>query len=313
VTAALYWWRATRGRSWRTALTVALIGGLLGTVALGALAGARWTASAYGRYLASIKSSDVYVNVPGPFLTVIPRIAALPGVRGSAAWLGLDADPVIGGRVDDSFLDNNLAGSFNGDYFRQDRMTVLAGRLPRLDSTSEIALNQAMARQFRVGVGGKVTWQFYRLLPSGKSLSAGRSTFVVTAIVDVPPVLVDKFDESSTAVLPPAATARYLHGEFEFGWVGLRLTAGTAGIPALQSGLDGLEAALGRALHARVVLTVRRMDIVHNEVQQAIRPQAVALAVFGGLAALAMLVLAGQVLSAYLSEHGSMINGNALS
>jgi hypothetical protein len=156
-----------------------------------------------------------------------------------------------------------------------------------------------MARQFRVGVGGKVTWQFSRLAPSGKSLPAGRSTFVVTAIVDVPPVLVDKFDESSTAVLPPAATARYLHGEFTFGWIGLRLTAGTAGIPALQAELGRLARAEARAVDAPgLVFSVRRMDIVHNEVQQAIRPQAV----FGGLAALAMLVLAGQGLTPMLSR-----------
>jgi RsiW-degrading membrane proteinase PrsW (M82 family) len=38
VAAALYWWRATRQRSWRVVVVVALIGGLLGTVALGALA-----------------------------------------------------------------------------------------------------------------------------------------------------------------------------------------------------------------------------------------------------------------------------------
>jgi hypothetical protein len=37
---AFYWWRATRGSSWRAALAIALIGGLLGAVALGALAGA---------------------------------------------------------------------------------------------------------------------------------------------------------------------------------------------------------------------------------------------------------------------------------
>jgi hypothetical protein len=63
--AALYLWRATAQRSWRTALTVALIGGLFGAVTLGALAGARRTASAYGRYLVSIKASDAFVNVPG--------------------------------------------------------------------------------------------------------------------------------------------------------------------------------------------------------------------------------------------------------
>jgi FtsX-like permease family len=160
-----------------------------------------------------------------------------------------------------------------------------------------------MARRFGVGVGGRVTWQFDRPLPSGRVSAAGRSTFVVTAIVDIPPVLTGQYDDVATAVLPPAATARYLNGEFQYVWVGLRLRAGTAGIPALQSEIGGLERRLERALHAPdAVLSIRRMDIVHNEVQQAIRPQAVALAVFGGLAALAMLVLVGQGLAQLLSR-----------
>jgi hypothetical protein len=303
VAAAWYWWRAARGRSWRAVVAVALIGGLLGTVALGALAGARRTASAYGRYLASVNASDVFVDIPGPYLAAIPKVAALPGVSESVAWLGLAGYPVIHGRADDSFLGGNLVGSYNGDFFRQDRMTVLAGRLPRLDSASEIALNSAMAQRFGVGVGGKVTWQFDRLLPSGRVSAAGRSTFVVTAIVDIPPVLTGQYDDIATAVLPPAATARYLNGEFQYVWVGLRLNSGTAGIPALQSEIDGLEPSLARTLHTPdAVLSIRRMDIVHNEVQQAIRPQAVALAVFGGLAALAMLVLVGQGLAQLLTR-----------
>jgi hypothetical protein len=303
VAAAWYWWRAARGRSWRAVVAVALIGGLLGTVALGALAGARRTASSYGRYLASVNASDVFVDIPGPYLAAIPKVAALPGVSDSAAWLGLAGYPVIHGRADDSFLGGNLVGSYNGDFFRQDRMTVLAGRLPRLDSASEIALSSAMAQRFGVGVGGKVTWQFARLLPSGRVSAAGRSTFVVTAIVDIPPVLTGQYDDIATAVLPPAATARYLNGEFQYVWVGLRLTAGTSGIPALQSAIDRLEPGLARTLHTPdAVLSIRRMDIVHNEVQQAIRPQAVALAVFGGLAALAMLVLVGQGLAQLLSR-----------
>jgi hypothetical protein len=67
-----------RGRSWRAVLTVALIGGLLGTVALGGLAGARRTASAYGRYLASTNASDVFVDIPGPSLPPIPRRVGEP-------------------------------------------------------------------------------------------------------------------------------------------------------------------------------------------------------------------------------------------
>jgi hypothetical protein len=58
--------------------------GLLGGVALGAVAGARRTASAYGRYLESINASDVFVNVPGtlpglPATKPITLISSLPG------------------------------------------------------------------------------------------------------------------------------------------------------------------------------------------------------------------------------------------
>ena len=168
--AACYLWRATGGRSWRAVVTVALIGGLLGAVALAALAGARRTASAYGRYLASINISDAFVNVPGkppgvPVTEPIRLISGLPGITSSAAYMGLNANPVVGGQIRDSFLTNDVTGSFNGSYFRQDRMTVLAGRLPGLTATRQIALSPVIARMFGVWVGGRVTYQFYRQNP----------------------------------------------------------------------------------------------------------------------------------------------------
>ena len=140
----------------RAVVAVALIGGLLGAVALGALAGARRTASAYGRYLASINASDVFVDIPGPVPAGVAKIAKLHTVRESAAWVGLAANPVIHGRVDDSFLGDNLVGSYNGDYFRQDRMTVAGRQVSRgWIRPSEIALNQPMAKELGVGVGGE--------------------------------------------------------------------------------------------------------------------------------------------------------------
>jgi hypothetical protein len=188
-------------------VVVALVCGLLGAVALGALSGARRTESAYGRYLESVNSSDVFVNIPAPVVTPIAQIEHLPEVRSGAAWLGLNASPVIGGRVDQSFLAPNLAGSLDGEYFRQDRMTVLAGRLPRPGATDEIVLSQSTARFFGVSVGGHVTWQFsgYSSLNASRAMPAGRRTFLVTGIVDIPPVLVDQFDQVESAVLPPAA------------------------------------------------------------------------------------------------------------
>jgi hypothetical protein len=68
MSAARYLWRAAGRASWRQAmalaLALALLGGLLGAVALGAVAGARRTSTAYSRYLTSIAASDAFVNVP---------------------------------------------------------------------------------------------------------------------------------------------------------------------------------------------------------------------------------------------------------
>jgi hypothetical protein len=304
--AALYYWRAVRLGTHRRAVVVALVCGLLGTVALASLAGARRTDSAYGRYLASINSSDVFVNVPGPDLASIRQIERLPVVLSARAWLGLAADPVVHGRVDDSFTTDAVAGSLDGEYFRQDRVTVVAGRLPRLDARDEIALTPGLARLFGVGVGGRVTYQFSRMnLRTGTVAPAGYSTFKVTAIGDAPLVLVDQFDDVNSALLPPGATARYLDSEYAVGWVGVRLRGGAAGIPALQRELAGPEDTMDRAVGVpagTIAFNIRRLDVVHAQVQQAIRPQAVALAVFGGLAALAVLVLTGQGLAQILNE-----------
>src|ERR1035438_239520 len=267
--AAVYYWRANRHRSPRRAVFVALVCGLLGTVALGALAGARRTDTAYGRYLASINSSNVFVNVPGPVLASIQQIERLPGVLSSGAWLGLAGNPVVHGRVDDSFRTDNLVGSLDGEYFRQDRMTVVAGKMPSLHSTNEIALTPQRARTFRSGGGGHVTYQCTRMnLRTNGATPAGRARFVVTAIVDPPLVLADQFDEMNSGLLPPATTARYPHGEFAFGWVGLRLRGGTGGIAALQRELAGPQDTMDRVFHVppgSITFNLRRQDTVHHE------------------------------------------------
>ncbi len=117
--AAWYVWRRAGGRSWRAVVVVALVGGLLGAVALGATAGARRTGSAYGRYLWSIKASDVFVNVPVPSLPLIRQVEKLPGTAGRpAAWVGINGEPVVHGHVDPAFLTDSIVGSLDGEYFR---------------------------------------------------------------------------------------------------------------------------------------------------------------------------------------------------
>jgi hypothetical protein len=324
----LYWWRSHRSSTWRSLLAIVVVGGLLGAVALGALAGARRTASAYSRYLASTNASDALVNIPGlvpgmPVTRPMTLISHLPGVSQSAVYIGMDAYPVLGGRVDDAFQTNDVTGtlsssSFGADGFSQDKMTVLAGRLPSTGSTNQVVLTPGIAARFGVGVGSTVTYLF----SNGGNPSPGiprvrpvRRTFRVAAIVAVPPVLTDQSDAVNATVLPPGAT-RQLLAYYQFGWVGVRLDRGADGIPELQRHLASLAATVQQQipqpfraeLGGGLTFNISNSAIIHDQVQQAIGPQALALAIFGGIAGLAMLVLIGQGLARLISRAGGDIS-----
>ena len=185
---AWYASRASWRQTWRVALLVALIGGLLGSVALGALAAARRTDSAYGRYLRAVNASDAMVDVPGPYAQLIRQIERAPGTLSSAGWIGLNAYPVIDGKVDDSFLTAALTGALDGEFYRQDKVTVLAGQMPPPTATNEVILTQNVADSFGTRhvpfrVGDLMTWQFFKLRsatspppsPSGSRSGSPRS------------------------------------------------------------------------------------------------------------------------------------------
>jgi hypothetical protein len=141
--------------------------------------------------------------------------------------------------------------------------------------------------------------------PAGRPFTR---SFRVAAIVTVPPALTDESDQAEGSIFPPGAT-RQLLPEYFYAWIGLRLAQGTAGTGALQKHLATLAADLQRqakqALHRDVPppsFTVNRTDVIRSRVQQAIRPEAVALSLFGAVAALAMLVLVGQGLAQMISR-----------
>ena len=311
---ALACWRSALRGSWRQATALALVAGLLGGVALGALAGARRTAAAYGRYLTSINASDVFVNVPGqlPGMAAtrpITLISSLPGVVSHAAYIGLNGLPMVHGKVDDNFLDNSVNGSLDGEYFSQDRATVLAGQLPPESSTTTVVLTPGIAKRFGTTVGGTVSYLFRPLDTHGQPVgSSFIRSYRVAAIVEVPPALVDESDISEGSILPPGAT-RQLLPEYNYAWIGLRLARGTAGTPDLQRQLSVLAANLQRQERqsggqnaVAPSFSINRTDVIRSQVQQAISPEAVALSVFGAIAALALLVLVGQGLTQMISR-----------
>jgi MacB-like periplasmic core domain len=314
MSSALYLWRAAARRSWRPLVVLVLLGGMLGAVALAAVAGAWRTDTAYGRYLRAANVSDAFVNVPGelpgmPATRPLTLISHLPGVTASAPYLGLLGAPVIHGHITWSFLASSLNGTLDREWYEQDRLTVLAGRLAPADSARDVMITPGIRRLLGAHVGGKITYAFFREGPTG--LPSGRPvirSYRLTAVVDAPPALVDQADVADGSIFPPAATHQLL-ASYQYATVGVRLAGGAAGIPALQHHLATLAATLQqqqyRVTHHKLpglFFPVTRPDLIHGQVQQAIRPEAIALSVFAAVAMAAMLVLVGQGLAQLVSR-----------
>ena len=291
------------GRRWRATIGAVLVVGLLGGVALAALAGARRTASSYSEYLEGSNASDVLVNTPVPGLERPEAIARLPGVVASADYVGLFAAPVLRGQENDDWALTGVFGSVDGRYFTQDAATVDEGRLPRVDATDEMALTSRMVDLFGVGLGQDLTLVYRdpETFENPEAPEVGRQTYHVVGIVRLPPVLVDDADDLDGVLLPPAATDKFLETAY-YSWQGVRLADGAAGIDAFVSELASDPAT------REIPPIVKRVDETSAKVQRALRPLAVTLALFGAAVGLAALVLAVQALARLITPWGPEVS-----
>ena len=90
---ASYRFTATFGRSWGGYLSIVLLIGLVGGLALASLAGARRTASSFGTYLASTNPSNMSLLINAPNET--QAFSRLPDVSHVATYVagGFEAFP----------------------------------------------------------------------------------------------------------------------------------------------------------------------------------------------------------------------------
>jgi len=137
---AVYRFRATFGHRWSGYLSVVLLIGLIGGVAMASIAAGRRTQSSYPAFLARTDPSDLTVSVgsdsPGPSspsAALMAAIARLPGVRrvGSLitpAIVPLTASgaPAVSGRQASSV---QFVGHTDGMFLSRDRVSVIDGRM----------------------------------------------------------------------------------------------------------------------------------------------------------------------------------------
>jgi hypothetical protein len=289
-------------------LSVILLIGLVGGLAMGSVAGARRTQSSFRVFLASTNPSDMSVFT-GPLpVKVMARLPHVKRVESAevlnAAQLGSNGAPIRNGApVGQAFS----IGSVNGLFFDQDRVTVADGRMADPRRADQAVVTEEAAQLLGLHVGETVPIGFYT---NAQANSPGYGTTtvqprtrvdieVVGIVVVNSAVVQDDAERSISAlvIFTPALTS----------WV-----AGCCGEGLTQFGvqLDGssnvstLETEIEQLLPAGSGFYVKVTSVIEAEAQRAIQPESIALGVFGGIAALAALLIAGQAIGRQLRLGG---------
>ncbi|HTT51978.1 MAG TPA: FtsX-like permease family protein [Streptosporangiaceae bacterium] len=302
--------RADLRQRWRSMLGLALLIGLVSGVVLTAAAGARRTSTAYPRMLRWASAAQLDL-VPGQAragltgtgqtgyfaaLARLPQVAAMSPVD----LLGM-AILVPHGPPDSNV---NTAGSLDAAVGRAaDRVRVLAGRAYDPADPDAVMIDQQMAALAHVRPGGLLRVQAIEGYTSAHPVVRGVLTARVSGIVRFDDGLVPASAGAAEprALFSPAFVTRYVtHRDpwlVESDYAGVRLRPG-----ASQAAFT----AAARSLARRYPATRGTVDIVSlagaaAAAQRAIRPEAVALAIFTGLAGLIALVILAQLLSRQVS------------
>jgi hypothetical protein len=296
---AVHWLRV----HWRAWLVLALLVGVAGGATLAAAAGARRTESAYPRFLAWSRASDVLVAPAGPGTGGFDdALARLPHAVAVAPLVGLNLEPV------------NRAGQLAGDAVvvapldrrygsLVDRARVLAGRLPAAGHPAEVAIDQHGAAELGVYVGS-----YLRLaaLPNNPGPSVnGVQKHVRTLEVKVVGILVTKASidpvtdlDKEPHIIAGTGLWHELGPQYEaFDGAEIRLQAGTT------AAAFGKEAqALARHFpntHGQIYLADEGTQA--STVERSIKPASVALWLFALVLAITALLVVGQAASRVLA------------
>jgi ABC-type antimicrobial peptide transport system permease subunit len=301
-------WLALRSdvrRRWPALLALALLLGLIGGVVLTAAAGARRTDTAYPRLLRWANATQVdYVPEGTGFTGYYTALARLPHIAAmtTAGVYGLTLSPRNQTNVVVSSSPDGAMG------VTVDRVKIVAGRLYDPKTPGQAMIDQQLASLEHLAPGGTLRLYGVPSAPSGapEYSKAVTLTYRVTAIV----VFDDQIVPTGTNTAEPTALVSW---PFAAPAVATALTDGDEAAVRLQPGASlpaftnaaealakryaGTQAQAGTAGN---IITINLSDQV-NATERAIRPEAIALAVFAALAGLIALAVIGQLLSRQLA------------
>jgi hypothetical protein len=310
---AWYRFRTTLRHRWGGLLAIVLLTGLLGGLSMGAIAAARTTESSFSDFAASTNTAylavlDGFYN-PGIGLdsgyngALLRKISHLPHVKGVESEVGINAGPV-NSRNEPTAASEGIApiGSVDGLGFNEDRVIVTQGRTANPRKPDEFVLDSATARRFGLHVGQTVTIGWISNDTGASQGAAGtfkvprdqqlRMKLVGVGAIDVDALFQDQDSASSSTIVlfTPAFTHKLLRCCSNDMESAISLDGGTRYLAKVESEIRGI-------LPKGLPFTYIQATTVDARAERTLKPESIALGVFGGIAGLAALLIVGQIVA----------------
>jgi hypothetical protein len=312
---AWYRFRAGFARQVGGYLSVVMLIGLIGGLAMASIAGGRRTQSSYPTFLASTNPSNIVVSANARLGSAVSdaqlksTIQHLPYVKRVRSVVGPTFLPVSAKGVPLSKHGENVAvvSSLDGMLFQQDRISVVKGRAANPSKSNEVVMDAAAAKLYGVRVGSVFYMGFFtnaqfnqpgigtaRVVPKPRV-----RVKLVGIIVFNNQVFEDDIDKAEGfVVLTPTLVRRAVAVSKEASLpilFGLQLKNGNRNVTTVEHELIGI---LPPGSTYEFHLTSR----VVSQVELAIKPESVALGAFGLIAGLVAMVLGAQAISRQLNR-----------
>ena len=301
-------------------VTMVLLIGAIGGLALASVAGARRTESSFPTYLASTNPSlvGVFTRYDDPGLGVNTgydpliqkEVARLPLVTRLTSGIIFDGNinlpaikgtrsNVLAGETPPTFI-----GSFDGEFSKVDRVSLVKGRLADPNRPGEAVMNVQAANEMGLKIGSVIQIPVYTdaQTRSARSDSKLPKPFLVASVKMVGEVALSNnivesdFDAlgSATVIFSPALTRL----------LSTNCATGTETWLQLRGGNRSVKRVISEVLHVDPIANSFGGDQLTSSfvpaVQQAIEPEAIALAVFGGIAGLSVVLIIALMIGRFL-------------
>ncbi len=259
-TVAWYRFRATFHRRRPGYLSLVLLVGLVGGLALGSIAAARRTQSSFPVYAASTDPTQMEIfdafldpaigDTSGYNAANARALASLPHVKAAYSIVGFDANLTLLSHLHTHAVPGSkppvFEGSPDGAFVRADRVTLVRGRMANPRREDEVVMNAQAANELGLHLGSTVRLGFNSdaqlLSPTCCTLKADPPPVIVTLrlvgiVVFAQTVVEDDSDAlgSQVALFTPALTRRIEGCCSTYSSTALVLDGGSREVPGVQA------------------------------------------------------------------------------